>query len=73
MFEQAEHARWLRVQAEQCRASAYATSELEQRYSYIQLAECYEARAREYTRSRDALSACGSDSKGHSVWGMSSR
>jgi len=47
MFEQAENARWMRVQAEQCRASAYSTSEPEQRYSYIQLAECYEAQASE--------------------------
>jgi hypothetical protein len=37
----------MRVQAEQCRASAYSTSEPEQRYSYIQLAECYEAQASE--------------------------
>jgi hypothetical protein len=47
MFEQTENARWMRVQAEQCRAAAYTTSEPEQRYSYIQLAECYEAQARE--------------------------
>jgi hypothetical protein len=47
MVEQAENARWMRVQAEQCRASAYSTSEPEQRYSYIQLAECYEAQASE--------------------------
>jgi hypothetical protein len=47
MLEQAENARWMRVQAEQCRASAYSTSEPDQRYSYIQLAECYEAQASE--------------------------
>ena len=47
MVEQAENARWMRVHAEQCRASAYSTSEPEQRYSYIQLAECYEAQASE--------------------------
>jgi hypothetical protein len=47
MLEQVENARWMRVQAEQCRASAYSTSEPEQRYTYIQLAECYEAQASE--------------------------
>jgi hypothetical protein len=47
MYEQVENARWMRAQAEQCRASAYSTSEPEQRYSYIQLAECYEAQASE--------------------------
>ncbi len=47
MFEQVENARWMRAQAEQCRACAYSTSEPEQRYSYIQLAECYEAQASE--------------------------
>ena len=45
MFEQVENARWMRAQAEQCRTCAYSTSEPEQRYSYIQLAECYEAQA----------------------------
>jgi hypothetical protein len=51
MFEQVENARWMRVQAEQCRASAHSTSEPEQRYSYIQLAECYEAQASECENS----------------------
>jgi len=45
MFEQVENARWMRAQAEQCRACAHSTSDLEQRYSYIHLAECYEAQA----------------------------
>ena len=60
MVERIENARWMRVQAEQCRASAYFTSEPEQRYSYIQLAECYEAQARECEEKRAGNGALSS-------------
>ncbi len=60
MVERTENARWMRVQAEQCRASAYFTSEPEQRYSYIQLAECYEAQARECEEKRSENGALSS-------------
>jgi hypothetical protein len=45
--ERRENGRWIRARAEECRASAFSTSEPELRYSYIQLAECYEALASE--------------------------
>ena len=46
-IERKENARWIRARAEECRVSALSTSEPELRYSYMQLAECYEALASE--------------------------
>jgi hypothetical protein len=63
MFEQVENARWMRVQAAQCRASAYSTSEPEQRYTYIQLAECYEAQASECETSALSTMQCGESAR----------
>jgi hypothetical protein len=46
--ERKENARWMRAQAEQFRRSAGSASEPGLRYSYIELAESYEARAHDF-------------------------